>query len=868
MKKRNIIYRFLIFICFFFVFFSINACGGDDKKGNDDKIKCTYDGHTIRWNKVNKAEKYKLVINETNKAKKNVRYANNDEATVEEVEVSANELEYEFEKDSASVDIIAVDKKGDEIISKTFEFTSVGCFETPIYKFGTISWTENTSAVDYLVKVDGIKYSTNNETSFQLNPGINNNVQVKPILDVTKVKDGRYYTYSVPVSYDILQSPVVSNFDKTTNTISWNTVPNAGGYYLEVELEDKVVFTQSGIGGQTTYFDGYSFSEAGEYTVKLAARENANANSKDSIMTELKITRLDTPENIVVEDIDGAIVLKWDKVKDADKYRIMLPDGNFAETRDLYYKYIPEARNNETSHNFKIYSASDNKYVLDSIEFSEVSVVKLGTVENIKIQGEMITWDMVDKAQGYIVCVDGTENHVDSNEFHFDGYTGSHEIKIKACGNGNLIVSSEYSVTKEIYKLSSPTNLTIYNGVLSWDPVKNAIAYKVIMANGVSDSNNGSTNVTTNTYLLNETDLLESKTIQVQAIGNGDNIADSAPSAPYNIYVLEAPVVSVNEVGLAWSKVENATSYTVKIGDYKFNVTGTALNVSELDVKPDVYSVVVQANGNQSRYFDSKNSNVISMKLLTAPTLKQVETGIEWKTVTSAFDYEVRIDDGEIISVGATARLYEPKFNTSGIHTISVRAVGDGVSTVTSAWTTIQIDVKQVSAPTNFSVTREGKMLIVTTPEIDQATGYNFKIGGVVHPSNTNTFELEINNPGNYAISVNAQGNGFTYIDSAYCKEKVITLLSSVENLDLVKQDDTLYTIEWNPVNDVVSYTVIIEKTFNDGETQILTLNNITACEIELDVTETSSVLVTIIAKGNNKTIFDSEPIEKYHVFK
>ena len=159
-------------------------------------------------------------------------------------------------------------------------------------------------------------------------------------------------------------------------------------------------------------------------------------------------------------------------------------------------------------------------------------------------------------------------------------------------------------------------------------------------------------------------------------------------------------------------------------------------------------------------------------------------------------------------------------------------------------------------------------MLIVTTPEIDQATGYNFKIGGVVHPSNTNTFELEINNPGNYAISVNAQGNGFTYIDSAYCKEKVITLLSSVENLDLVKQDDTLYTIEWNPVNDVVSYTVIIEKTFNDGETQILTLNNITACEIELDVTETSSVLVTIIAKGNNKTIFDSEPIEKYHVFK
>ena len=829
------------------ILIGVSAIGLSSCGEKSETITCTYDGEKFDWNDVKSANTYDVKV--TDGSIEN-----------QKVQLTSSEYEYSVEDDTAEIDISAKNSSGEEIYNSAvpFKFTSLSEFETPSYDHGIISWNAVSSATKYLVKIGNVVKNTTN-TYFELDPGINNDVCVKPVLDVSKVTDGKYYTYSVPRTYEIMQTPTFSSFDKDSKTLTWNSIRNAGGYYFRAELNGAVVSEQGGIGGDSTYYNGYSYTEAGVYTVKVAATKNNNANSYDSKYAEKKIIRLAAPKNLITEDADGAIVLKWDSVEYANKYKVVLPNGNSAETTELYYKYIPESKSVEANYSFKVYAMSTELYTLDSLEYAAQDVVKLGMVNNIKIQGQMITWDTVDKAQGYTVSVDGTEVNIDKNEYAFDGYTGSHKVKVKANGNGSTIISSDYSEIQDIYKLSQPKNIRISNGVLTWDPVTNSSSYKIILVNGSSDSNGGSYTATTNSFTINRTDLQESQAIQVQAIGDGLTIADSFLSEPYETYVLSAPIVSVSEEGIVWSKINNASSYTVKIGDYKKNVTGTALNISEQDIPADVYTVTVIANGDLIHYFDSDESEAITMKLLASPEVKENDelTGVSWETVISAHDYQVRIDSGMIENVGSATRNYDIIFRTSGTHTVSVRAVGDGVQTVTSGWTTIQVEVNQLGTPTGFTVAKDGQKLIITSNEVENANGYKFRIGGTVYDSSTNIYEFTVNNPGDFVISVAASGTGYKYIDSTYSVEKTVTVLNTPSQASFTKEDYQTYTLSWSAVNKAVSYTVEVTIAYIDGTTKT---NNVTVSktELQIDTTNVATISAKIIVNGNNSTTYGS----------
>lgn len=840
--KTKVVKIFLVSVVSSCAIVSVTSC----KKKNETNVVCTYDGEKFDWTSVDNTSKYELAIK--------------DGANEENYSSKDSEFTYDLKNESAELKINALDEKGKSVYDSSipFSFSSIGVFETPVYNYGTISWNAVANATSYLVKI-GDEVNTTTNTFYELNPGVNNDVSVKPVLDVSKVTDGKYYTYSVPMNYEVMATPAITTFDKDSKTITWNPVKNAGGYYLKIELDGAIVAEQGGIGANSTYYNDYAFTTPGVYTVSLATKKNNNSDSFDSKFYEKKIVRLTAPKNLTVEETNGGIVLKWDKVNDANKYRIQLPNGSSVETSELYYKFISESKDVEENYNFKVYSASTESNVLDSLEYATENVVKLGIVKNIKIQGRMITWDIVDKAQGYVISIDGTEINIDKNEYYFDGYTGSHNIKIKARGNGSTIISSEYSLIQQIYKLSKPTNLSISNGILKWDSVSNAKSYKIILTNGVSDSYAGSYTATTNSILINRSDLKESQTILVQAIGDGLTIADSEMSDPYNTYVLPAPVVSVTTEGVVWSKVLNAVSYTISIGDFKKNVTGNSLNLSENDIEAGIYTIVVVANGDLEHYFNSDESKAISLKLLAKPEVSDNETlsGVTWKRVTSSFNYQVRLDSNTIESVGNNTTTYDVKFNTAGVHTVSVRAVGDGIETVTSGWTTIQIDVAQLMAPTSFSAQKENQKLIINAADVENAVGYKFKVGGVVYESTNNYYEITNCNSGDYVISVAAIGSGYKYIDSSFCEEKTITILNTPSKINFSKEDYQTYLLSWTPVNKAVSYTIEITKTYSDGTTSTTSIT-VTKTEIEIDTNDVVSISGKIIANGNKSTSFDS----------
>lgn len=842
MKKNLFIKILSAFLISVVLMFGLASCQHESVPN----VTCTYDGEILKWTDVSSATKYEVKVND------------------ERSKITdKSELKYDAEEELTTVTIKPLDKDDKNLYTSdiSFEFKRLSVFDTPTYNHGIISWKEVSNAVYYLVKIGDQQPKKCYETEYELDPGINNDVCVKPVLDVSKVSDGRYYSYSIPQTYEIIDTPRIISFDKETRTITWEPVEKVGGYYINIELDGKNV-KQSSIGADSTYYNGYSFANAGGYTVKLSATKNGNSNSYDSKYYEQKIIRLAAPKNFKTEDSNGSIYLSWDSVDYATKYKIALPSGNFAETKDTFYKYIPESKASETNYNFKIYAQSNDAYTLDSTDYASEDVVKLGMVKNIKIQGDMITWDLVDKAQGYVISVDGTEVNTDRNQYAFEGYDGSHKIKIKAKGNGSNIVSSDYSEIQTIYKLSKPKNLSINNGVLSWDPVSNASSYRIILTNGNSDSSDGSYTSTSNTITINKSDLKESKTIQVQAIGDGLTKVDSKLSDPYNTFVLNAPVVSVTTEGIVWTKVDKATSYTVKIGNYKKVVTGTALNLSEDDIPAGTYAVTVIANGDSIHYFESEESKAISVKLLSKPNISENEqlTGISWKTVTSAADYEIRIDNGTIIQTGSASRNYDITFTTSGIHTVSLRAVGDGVNSVTSGWNTMQINVEAVQAPTGFSVSKNGQKLTITANEVAGASGYKFKIGGVIYKSETNSYDYIINNPGDYVIAVAATGNGFKSIDSNFTSEETFTVLNGPSGATFTKEDDETYLLTWKPVNKAFSYTVELTKTFNDKTTQITNVD-LTSPELVIDVNDVLTISVKITANGNNIDTFSSEPV-------
>lgn len=853
MKKNKLLKCFAIVGFILTSSFAFTSC---KDKEEETKVTCTYDGEKFDWTDVKSATSYNVAVEENREEQAKT--------------VNSSELNYDLSGESAKLSINAVDSNGTSLYSSDtpFIFKRLSVFDTPTYDHGIISWKKIPSAEYYLVKVGNGQPQKVENTFFELNPGANNDVCVKPVLDVSKVTDGTYYSYSIPKTYEVVATPMFESFDKASKTFIWNTVKNCGGYYINILKDGVTVAEQGGIGIDATYYNGYSFTNAGMYTVKIAATKNANVNSYDSKYYEKTIIRLAAPQNLRTEDSDGAIVLKWDAVPYATKYKVVLPSGNFAETTNTYYKFIPEIQSNENNYNFKVYSQSTDLYTLDSLEYAEEDVIKLAMVKNIKIQGQKITWDIVDKAQGYIVSIDGTEVNVDKNEYLFDGYVGSHEVKVKANGNKSNIISSDYSTSQTIYKLSTPKNLVISNGVLTWDAVSNASSYKIILTNGNSGASDGSYTSTTNSIVINRNDLRETQTIQVQAIGDGNTIGDSLYSESYQTFVLSTPSVNVTTDGIAWTKVNNATYYTVFIDDHKKNVTGTSLNISEEDISIGIHTVIVVANGDLVHYFDSDESQAISIKLLEKPNVLENSelTGVCWNTITSASNYAVRVDDDTSDIVGQTVRNYDVVFATSGIHTISVRALGDSTQTISSGWTSIQINVQQLMSSKDLTIVKEEDKLLITATEVENAIGYKFKIGGVVYNSDTNVYEYMINNPGDFVISVAAVGTGFKYIDSNYTLEKTITVLNCPTKAEFTQEDDEIYLLSWTPVNKAVSYSVEIKIVYTDGEEKTK-VYQVTNCEMKIDVNDVLSISAKIITNGNDTSTFSSNPKDVETIF-
>lgn len=145
--------------------------------------------------------------------------------------------------------------------------------------------------------------------------------------------------------------------------------------------------------------------------------------------------------------------------------------------------------------------------------------------------------------------------------------------------------------------LNSPTNVTITNGIVSWNAVADATEYRVVVGTNTYT-------VTTTTYDL-KTLALAVGTHQITVIAvKGTTI--SLPSQLVNYVVaseeptsLAAPSnVTVNNGILSWTAVPNATAYRITINSVNYTTTQTTYDLKTITLPTGTYSVTVVATRN------------------------------------------------------------------------------------------------------------------------------------------------------------------------------------------------------------------------------------------------------------------------------
>ena len=266
---------------------------------------------------------------------------------------------------------------------------------------------------------------------------------------------------------------------------------------------------------------------------------------------------------------------------------------------------------------------------------------------NLRVENNIAKWNLVDKADGYVLYVSGDEYSVNSNYFDLNELkliNGNYVLKVKAVSKTIGVVNSEYSEEFiYIYEapnvdpgpnpepntpsvLNIPNNLIIENSILKWDAVNNASGY-IVNISGVD--------YTVNICELNLHNLLlgvGSYNIKVKAIGDGENYLESSYSNVITYKIENEEVVTVVQERYMPKQTANGLEYdkSVSVDDkleYYYFYLG-AINNVPISVYPSVKFI------SEDQEYTVERTNTTEEKIIETISLATEFIDMESTTVT------------------------------------------------------------------------------------------------------------------------------------------------------------------------------------------------------------------------------------------
>lgn len=317
------------------------------------------------------------------------------------------------------------------------------------------------------------------------------------------------------------------------------------------------------------------------------------------------------------------------------------------------------------------------------------------------IDPTLLVFNQVKNAQKYFItveCGDPNHNHTSfdngsNNFFSLDSCVMTADgikVTVTAVAEGFASSTSDVFVYKKVLGAIEGLKIDAATETVSWNPVDKATSYMVSVTCGDESHNHGFVNVGSQNFisLKNCAPKDGGIVVKVYPATNG-YLSPEAATLTYNKAALQTPAsLGVTGSVLGWNAVAGAASYEVKINGTTYEVDSNSYDMAALldYVEGTEYSITVRAmseGGAASLWSDE----VVARYYQMSSEVSYAKGVLSWAPVVGAMNYEIQVNDGEIITVSGVSS--SPVVLTKeGVNTLKVR-FADGK--LRSDWETVEV---------------------------------------------------------------------------------------------------------------------------------------------------------------------------------
>ena len=317
------------------------------------------------------------------------------------------------------------------------------------------------------------------------------------------------------------------------------------------------------------------------------------------------------------------------------------------------------------------------------------------------IDPTLLVFNQVKNAQKYFItveCGDPNHNHTNfdngsNNFFSLDSCVMTADgikVTVTAVAEGFASSTSDVFVYKKVLGAIEGLKIDAATETVSWNEVDKATSYMVSVTCGDESHNHGFVNVGSQNFisLKNCAPKDGGIVVKVYPATNG-YLSPEAATLTYNKAALQTPAsLGVTGSVLGWNAVAGAASYEVKINGTTYEVDSNSYDMAALldYVEGTEYSISVRAmseGGAASLWSDE----VVARYYQMSSEVSYAKGVLSWAPVVGAMNYEIQVNDGEIITVSGVSS--SPVVLTKeGVNTLKVR-FADGK--LRSDWETVEV---------------------------------------------------------------------------------------------------------------------------------------------------------------------------------
>jgi hypothetical protein len=330
---------------------------------------------------------------------------------------------------------------------------------------GKLAWSPIADANEYVLYVNYEEFYIGIRTSYELPDEFtqgNYNIKVKARGNsVDKLNSN--YTETI----EVYKLDAVTNLRVEQGIITWDGVNAPNGYTATI-IKDTQEYTIQLDSNATEYILPPDF-ESGDYSVYIQTNGDSQ-NRLNSVKVggtsggPLQVTKLETPQNITLNEENGIYTLDWTQVPLANNYNLVI-----TKQGDIVVNEIIQSGQNYTvqeqldigEHYVTIQSLGDNNNIVNSDVRDPIVITKPAMPTNLTIENGVVSWTESEYANEYRLTIT-YENVLQpevtvENTYYYLTELGNYEVSVTAFYSGSL-PSDETEVVSYYFDLFASGN--------------------------------------------------------------------------------------------------------------------------------------------------------------------------------------------------------------------------------------------------------------------------------------------------------------------------------------------------------------------------------------------------------------------------